>query len=354
MSIITIPGLIDPHVHLRDPGQTHKEDFYTGTCAAIAGGFTTILDMPNNKLSITDYGLLIEKQKIAKEKIVCDVGFYFGSLGENIEEFAKIYDKVFGIKLYLNPTTGNYLIDEEILNRVYSSWKSHSPILVHAEEDVIDQVIKTVKKYEKRTHICHVSSKDELRQIIKAKNENLAITCGVTPHHLFLTEDDLKKLGPFALMKPSLKTKKDQEFLWNNLNYVDCIESDHAPHTAEEKESANPPFGVPGLETTLPLLLDAFVKIKIPIDRLVELCHDNPAKIFNIMTDKETKVEIDPNEKWELKNENLFTKCGWSPFDGWKLKGKVKRVFLRGQKVYEDGRILAKLGSGRILTYENI
>lgn len=346
--LIKLPGLIDAHVHLRDPGQTHKEDFYTGTSAALAGGFTTILDMPNNKLPITTYGLLIQKQKIAQKKIVCDVGFYFGSQGDNLGEFPEVDEKVFGIKLYLNPTTGNYLIDTDILDNVYMHWGIHKPILVHAEEKVIDQVIETVRKYGKKTHICHVSNKSELSAIIKAKSENLPITCGVCPHHLFLTTNDVKTLGPFGLMKPSLKLKSDQEFLWRNLNYVDVIESDHAPHTIEEKNSKEPPFGVPGLETTLPLLLTAVHEKRLTINDVIEKCHTNPAKIFNIPTDKNTYVEVD-NSEFIILNSKLHTKCAWSPFDSWKVRGQVKRVFIRGKKVFENGKILAQPGSGKVI-----
>src|SRR5579872_3797159 len=120
--MITLPGLIDPHVHLRDPGQTQKEDFLTGTSAAIAGGFTTILDMPNNTTPITSEKLLLEKEKIAQEKIICDVGFYFGSLGDNLDEFEKVKNLVFGLKLYLNITTGGYIIDEPTMRKIYIKW----------------------------------------------------------------------------------------------------------------------------------------------------------------------------------------------------------------------------------------
>lgn len=150
-------------------------------------------------------------------------------------------------------------------------------------------------------------------------------------------------------MKPYLKTQQDVDFIWANLDKVDVIESDHAPHTKMEKESSNPPFGVPGLETTLPLLLTAAHDGKLSIEEIIRLCHTNPAKIFNIPTDESTRVEVDENEEYEIKNENLKTKCGWSPFAGKKVKGKVKRVFIRGEKVFENGQILAEKGSGKII-----
>ncbi|HYF97081.1 MAG TPA: amidohydrolase family protein, partial [Patescibacteria group bacterium] len=261
--IITLPGLIDPHVHLRDPGQTHKEDFYTGTSAALAGGYTTLVDMPNNLEPIITEEKLDEKIAIAKQKAVCDIGFNFGTLGDNFNEFTKVQDKVMGLKIYLNVTTGNFIIDKNKLAEIYRAWESDKTIFLHAEEDVSDLVLSTLRKYPKKTHICHISSREELEFVIKAKNEGLPITCGVTPHHLFLTESDLNKLGPFGIMKPYLKTQKDHDFLWNNLEAIDIIESDHAPHTIEEKQANPPAFGVPGLETTLPLMLTAMEKGKL-------------------------------------------------------------------------------------------
>lgn len=348
MSNITIPGLIDIHVHLRDPGQTDKEDFFTGTAAATAGGFTTIFDMPNNKEPITTASRLKEKMAIAKKKIVCDVGFYFGSLGDNLSEFKKIKNKVFGLKLYLNITTGKFIIGPEELKHIYENWPKDLPVLVHAEEDMIEKVISAVSKTGKKTHVCHVSTKQELRHVIKAKENGLPVTCGVTPHHLFLSKGDTQKLGSFGLMKPKIE-KGFREFLWKNLQYVDCIESDHAPHTREEKKSGKPPFGVPGLETTLPLLLTQVSKGKVTIEQIIKLCYANPKKIFKIPTDKNTKVEIDLKERHVIENRALKTKCGWSPFNGWKVQGRVKKVFIRGKKAFENGNLLVNPGFGNVI-----
>jgi len=376
MSVLTLPGLIDPHVHLRDPGQTQKEDFYTGTCAALDGGYTTILDMPNNKIPIATLERLNEKIAIAKKKIVCDVGFYFGSVGDNLEEFKKAKNKVIGIKLYLNETTGNLkMTDLNLLEKMFTAWSStkiissqsiplHSgilstkkskslknklPILVHAEEKRVEDVINVVRKIKIHTHFCHISTAYDLKQIIKAKEDNLPISCGVTPHHLFLTEKDVETLGPYGKMKPPLSSKKDQDFLWKNLSYIDVVESDHAPHTIEEKRGGEQPYGVPGLETTLPLLLTAVSENRLTIDDIIRLCHKNPAKIFNIQTDPQTKIEINTHDSYFIIPDSLFTKCCWSPFDGWKVKGKVERVFIRGRKVFEDDKILVKQGFGRVL-----
>ena len=361
MSNLKLPGLIDIHVHLRTPGQENKEDFYTGTSAAIAGGFTTILDMPNNEVPITTLEKLQPKIELARQNAVCDVGFYFGSLGDNLQEFDRIKQLVFGIKLYLNVHTGNFLIDEVKLETIYSAWLGHQPILLHCEGETLPMAVKIIRQTNKKTHICHVSGKDELSQIIRAKQAGLPITCGVTPHHLFLTEEDAKRLGPYGRMKPFLKTKTDQDFLWENLSMIDVVESDHAPHTKMEKESAKPPFGVPGLETTLPLLLTAVSEGKLTVDDVIRLCHTNPAKIFNISPSPDTFIEVDPtipyvfgyaekeSSAYTLYPKPLFTKCGWSPFKGKSVKGKVKRVFLRGKKVFENGQILTQPGSGKVI-----
>ena len=347
--MLRLPGLIDIHVHLRDPGQTYKEDFFTGTSAALAGGFTTVIDMPNNIIPIFSLKLLKEKVKEAYKKTVCDIGFYAGTIGNDLEQLELMEPFVFGLKLYLNKTTGNYLIDKNKLLKIFKNWKSDKPILVHAEEDILSDVFKVVEKTGKRLHVCHVSNKEQLKLIMKAKKEKLPVTCGTSSHYLFLSESDLKNLGSFGMMKPPLGTKNDQDFLWDYLNDMDIIESDHAPHLIKEKGSDKPPFGVPGLETTLPLLLTAVSEKKLTLDRLVELCFKNPKTIFNIKTDKNTWVEIDEKEEYIIDNKNLKTKCRWSPFNKWKVKGRVKRVFVRGEKVFENGKLLVKSGSGKVI-----
>lgn len=350
MSTITLPGLIDVHVHLRDMGQNHKEDFFTGTSAALAGGFTTVIDMPNKLEPITTLERLDKERAEAYAKTVSDIGFHFGSLGDNLDEFAKVQDKVMGLKLYLNLTTGGFIINGEVMKKIYEAWSNVStkPVLLHSEDDTVSMVADVIRKTGQRSHFCHVSSELELSQIIKAKEEGLPVTCGVCAHHLFLTEDDVKHLGPYGLMKPPLKTKKDVEFMWKNMHYIDVIESDHAPHTKEEKESDNPPFGVPGLETTLPLLLMAEKEGRLTQDDIIQLCYTNPAKIFNLKTDDSTKIEVNMDE-YELKNEGLKTKCGWTPFAGMNVRGKVERVFIRGEKVFEDGNVLVQAGRGKVL-----
>lgn len=348
----TFPGLIDIHVHLRYL-DFHKEDFLTGTNAAIAGGFTMVLDMPNNNPPITTLSRLQAKIDKALQETYCDLGFYFGSLGDNLGEFEKVKELVYGLKLYLNITTGEYKIDGDTMRKIYKKWnkvtEGKKPILLHAEENVFESVVSVIKETMHPTHICHVSSEEELAAIILLKKEGLPITCGVCPHFLFLTQDDLTKLGPYGFMKPSLKTKRDQDFLWKNLKHIDVIESDHAPHTKKEKESANPPFGVPGLETTLPLLLTMMNCGKITKEEIIRLCCIKPKEIFHLPDQQDTHIEVDENEVWVIKNDKLFTKCKWSPFNGWKVKGRIKKVVLKGQTVFDGDKVLVPSGFGTII-----
>lgn len=344
---LKLPGLIDIHVHFRDPGQTHKEDFFTGTSVALSGGVTTVFDMPNNLEPIFTYEKLMEKVNIAKQKSVCDWGLYFGTDGKNSGEFEKVVDKVVGLKIYLSLTTGKYVVaDEKLIEAVFQKWPKEKILVVHTEGDRIDLSIRLAEKYGNKLHITHVNTKEMLEKIISAKKDNLDITCDVTPHHLFLTEEYIQT-GGFGLVKPSLVTQEEQDYLWKNLNMVDCIATDHAPHTLEEKKSMNVPVGIPGLETMLPLLLTATYEKRLSIEEIIRLTNTNPQKIFGIKQDEYTYVEVDLDEKYKIENKNLKTKCGWSPFEGWEVYGKVKKVFLRGTKVFENGEILVRPGFGQ-------
>ena len=323
MKIITLPGLIDMHVHLRDPGQTEKEDFSTGSRAALSGGFSLICDMPNNIIPIFTPERLMEKIKLAKKTAHCTILFYFGTVGDNLEEFKKVYPFVAGLKIYLDITTGGYILNTNKLLSVFNTWKSEKPILVHCEDEHIKTLIDIVRKTKKQTHICHIHSQQVLEQIILAKKEGLPLSCGVTPHHLFLTNNDEKKLGSFGMMKPPLPSKKDNAYLWKHLSDIDVIESDHAPHTKSEKESAHPPFGVPGLETTLPLLLTAVNEGKITLSDIKRLCYEGPRKILHIEKENMGTIRIDMDLKYIMRGSDLKTKCKWTPFEGWEMQGKI-------------------------------
>lgn len=338
--MITIPGLIDTHVHLREPGATQKEDFESGTKAAIAGGYTTILDMPNNPKPTVTAEALEEKIKLTKNRIYADVGFHFGATLESVSYFPEVQNKVFGLKVYMNHTTGTLLQeDPKVLQTIFASWPKDKVLMVHAEGPTLKTAIDLAKKNNNKLHVCHVSLAGEISLIKQAKQAGLPITCEVTCHHLFLTQEDAKRLGPYGMMRPPLG---DPDVLWKGIKdqTIDTIASDHAPHTKEEKDGPNPPNGVPGLETTLPLLLTAVSEGKLTIDRLIELTHINPKRIFNLPEQLDTFVEIDPNFRYTLDAKRLYTKCKWTPFEGMKVVGKAKRVVLRGKVVYRNGEFL--------------
>ncbi len=352
MKLLRLPGLIDCHVHLREPGAIYKEDFYSGTSAALAGGYVKVIDMPNNSQPTTSLTALAEKRRLAAKKIVCDVGFHFGADQNNWGSHKKASKKTYGLKIFMNQTTGPLLIENlEVLRNHFRFWPKEKPIMVHAEDSTLAKAITFAWLYQKWLHVCHLNQASELELVKQARKRGVRITCETAPHYLFLTNKDEKSLGNFAKMRPPLATKKDQQALWQAVNdgTIDILATDHAPHTVEEKKSKEPPNGIPGLETALPLMLTAVNKKKLSLKRLKELMCYKPAELFGIKIDKNSWIEVDLTRSWRLKIKALKTKCGWSPFAGWLMKGKLISVFIRGKKVFENGQILAKKGSGKLL-----
>jgi len=344
MSLQKFPGLIDIHVHLREPGSTHKEDFYTGSRAAVSGGFTFVIDMPNNPVPTISMDRLNEKINLS-EKSICDIGFHFGTDGKNINEFKNAWESphVFGLKIYCNHTTGEMLIeDSKLLQNVFSAWESSKPILVHAEGEQLVNVLELAHLYKRNLHVCHISQATEVELIKLAKLKGQKVTAGVTPHHLYFTEDIVKEKKGYTMMKPPLGKKIDQDALWEGLNdgIIDIIETDHAPHTKEEKEKENPPFGVPGLETALGLMLKGVKDGRIKYEDIIKFLYTNPKKIFNIPEQNNTYIEFDPEKEYIVGENGYETKCGWSPFEEMKLYGKIETVVFHGKKILEYGKIL--------------
>ena len=341
--LFRLPGLIDVHTHLREPGGMQKEDFETGTKAAIAGGYTQILDMPNNAPPTTTIQALDDKIARAKGRIWCDLGFNFGATRESAKYFKNIYKKAFGLKVYMNQTTGSLLIDKFAdQDLIFKSWSGKLPIMVHAQDETVEIAIKLAKKYKKRIHVCHTTA-NQLGSIKKAKQEGILITCEVSPHHLLLSRNDLKRLGPLGIMKPPLLSKADQVKLWGSFDIIDVISTDHAPHTLGEKyEKWSPKFGVPGLETALPLLLTAVDKGLITRERLTEMMITNPRKIFKLPAQLNTYIEVDLSKKYQISNRGLFAKCGWTPFIGMTGIGKVRKVVIRKETIFSDGKFMDK------------
>lgn len=350
MAVIKIGGMIDPHTHLRDLDWKRKGSFESETRAAIAGGYWAVFDMPNTAPSTVDTSRLAHKLALINRAAHCDWGLYFGaSPVDNTADYAKVASLVCGLKIYNNSTTGDLLIARQSdREKHYRAWTANKPIAVHAEGDTVADILELVRKHRRPTHFLHISAKREIDLLAEAKEEGLPITIGVCPHHLFLTDADLSALGALGLMKPELKTARDQQALWRAIGrgIVDVIESDHAPHTLAEKESDSPPYGVPGLETTLGLMLGAVKDGRLTLERAVDMLSVNVQRIWNIRPPAGTYTVVDTEPTSCVTAGNLLTKCGWSPFEGMTMRGKVLEVWIRGRRVYDGEEVLSAAGFG--------
>ena len=350
--MLKLPGLIDPHVHVREPGQTHKEDWDTATQAALAGGVTTILGMPNTKPPIFDAETLDLALNAAKQKARCDYGQYVGAGPDNASILPALASKAAGLKMYLDSTFGELRLDDMTLWMPhFEKYPKEYPVVLHSESRTMAAGILFAAIYDRPVHIAHISLKEEVLLIKAAKEKGIKVTCEVCPHHLFLSKDDIPAISHGhpgrGEVRPRLATKEDVEALWANMDVIDCFATDHAPHTLEEKDSDNPPPGFPGLETLLPLLLTAVGDGRLTMDDIVLRSVTNPRKIFNLPEQKETWIEVDEDAVYEIKAKDQFTRCNWTPFEGWQVQGKVRKVVLRGQTAFEDGKILVEAGYGQ-------
>jgi dihydroorotase len=337
---IRLPGLADVHVHLRTPGGEHKEDVRTGTAAALAGGFTTILAMPNTYPPLVTLADYRAAQQHAETQALCDVHHFAGASTEHLASLAALGQDAVGLKIYMDQTYGPLRVDGlPTLMSCFRDWPAAKMIAVHAEGTSIAVALGLAAAFKRPVHVCHVSRKAEIELIAKAKGQGIPVTCEVTPHHLFLTEADAARLGPLGDMRPRLGTQEDVNALWTHINTtIDCIATDHAPHTLAEKQSDTPPPGVPGLETALPLMLTAAVEGRLSLDRLVALMATNPRRIYGLPVQLDTWIEVDTGTTRTLDSQGLQTKCGWSPFSGRVVHGSVHRVQLRGRMVYSEGK----------------
>jgi carbamoyl-phosphate synthase/aspartate carbamoyltransferase/dihydroorotase len=344
-----LPGLSDIHVHMREPGATHKEDWDSGTAAALAGGITTVLAMPNTQPTITNSETLIQTLKSADEKAHCDYAQYLGAGPKNAKCISHLANKSAGLKMYLDNTYGNLRLDKlPLWMKHFEQWPKDSPIAIHAEGKTLAAAILLAHLFDRHIHICHVSRKEEILLIRASKERGIKVTCEVCPHHLFLTEKDIPHIGSGRSdVRPTLAHPSDRDALWENMEIIDCFATDHAPHTLDEKDSDDSPPGFPGLETMLPLLLTAVKERRIEIDDLVERLHTNPQRIFTIPEQSETHIEIDTETSWEIRGKDIQSRAKWSPFEDWKVHGRVVRVILRGEVVYQNGNVLAAPGTGR-------
>ncbi|MBN1428614.1 MAG: dihydroorotase family protein [Anaerolineae bacterium] len=367
------PGLIDVHVHLREPGGEYKEDIFTGTSAALAGGITTVLAMPNTNPPVTHRDTLTDVLAKAATRAVCDYGFYIGGTLDNAEEAARLSDAI-GLKLYVGSSTGTLLVDQLFAQIAHlTRYPKDRIIAVHAEDEAavqyyatrgrrrppicaalaVSHVLTLAEQLERRLHICHVSTGYELALIRAARARGLDVTCEVSPHHLFLSTEDEQRLGALGQVNPPLRAREEVDALWAQSDAIDMIATDHAPHTLDEKTGALPPSGMPGLETMLPLMLDAAHTGRLSLSDIARRTSTRPAEVFGLADKGQiapgyhadlTLVDLD--EAWTIENEGLHTRCGWTPFAGRTVCGRVKQVYLRGKRVFADGDILAQPGDG--------
>lgn len=350
--MIKLPGLIDPHIHLREPGATHKEDYDSGTCAALAGGVTLVLAMPNTRPPIFDAATLDLALEAASGKARCDYAQYLGAGPDNAAEAARLAPRAAALKMYLDSTFGELRLDDMTLwTPHFEKYPQQYPIVAHSESRSMAAAILFAALYDRPVHVAHISLKEEILLIKAAKERGIKVTCEVCPHHLFLSKDDIPAISQGhpgrGEVRPRLASKADVEALWQNLEVIDCFATDHAPHTLAEKDGENPPPGFPGLETILPLLLTAVDEGRLTLDDLLQRMVSNPRRIFGLPEQPETWVEVDENAEYEIRAAEMHSRCGWTPFEGWQVRGRVRRVVLRGEEAYKDGEVLARPGYGR-------
>ncbi len=385
--LFVLPGFIDSHVHFRDPGAPHKEDFLSGTQAALAGGVTTILDMPNTQPPTDSRAHLDEKIALASTKAIVDYGFYFGATDTNIEEAVTVSHEVAALKLYMGSSTGSLLVtDFSPIYRHFATFPLDKTIVVHAEDEqalkyfatpdlqdhnqtrppicaqiALSRALAIAEKTGRRLHIAHTTTQRELELIQEAKQKGVRVTCEVTPLHLFLTEDDHHRLRNLGKVNPPLRSKQDQEALWHNIDVIDTIATDHAPHTREEKNQPyqQAPSGMPGVQTMLPLLLTAISEGRITFEDVIKRCVINPIRIFGLQTKGALEagkdadiILVNPEQEYILTDEQMLSKCGWTPFAGTRVRGKIQRVFLRGSLVYDQDTCIAAPSSGKMVQYQ--
>ncbi|KAL4238950.1 hypothetical protein ACF0H5_003654 [Mactra antiquata] len=347
--VVRLPGLIDVHVHVREPGATHKEDWNTCTAAALAGGVTMILAMPNTNPPTVDENAFQITQKCAKLGARCDYGVFVGASSDNYKLLPTIGARAAALKMYLNETFTTLKLDDlSIWMKHFENWPPHLTLCAHAEGTHTAAVILCAELCKRPVHVCHVARKEEILIIKAAKERGLPVTCEVAPHHLFLTSNNLDVIGhERGQVKPPLVLKEDQDALWEHMSIIDCFATDHAPHTNEEKNSAKPPPGFPGLETMLPLLLTAVNDGRLTLQDLVDKLYTNPRRIFNLPEQSNTYIEVDLNQEWTIPKAMKYSKAQWTPFTGLKVKGNVQKVVLHGKVAYENGEVLAQPGTGQ-------
>ena len=371
---IIFPGLIDCHVHFREPGFEHKATMKSEAASAIAGGVTCVCEMPNTDPPTVTVNALQEKIMRSQDIEHFDMRFFFGvtsgmhlvTLRElwtsDLEEFKNAKARCCGVKLYLDHSTGDQKIEEELIGDVFAvCGELKIPIIAHCEDPeinrqakatnvsvevsahsiirpmrseakAIEKAVALAKEHNAALHVAHLSTKRGLEIVVNAKKEGLSITCEVAPHHLMLTSLDYDRLGTLGKMNPPLRLPEDSEALWAGLEdgTIDCVATDHAPHTLAEKKEGAPldaPSGVPGVETALPILLT-----RLEPTLIHKVMFETPNTIFGLGKQgivegaSESLVIVDPEAQYEIHAKDLHSKCEWTPFEGMQVKGKVIRT----------------------------
>jgi len=379
-----IPGVIDDQVHFRDPGFSEKADMHTESKAAVAGGTTSFMEMPNTNPQTLTQELLDKKYQLGAEKSLANYSFYMGASNDNLEEIVKTDPAtVCGIKVFMGASTGNMLVDDpEALKGIFKN----APMLVavHCEDEPTIQenvrilkerfgedipidyhplirseeacyrsssyAVELAKKYDTRLHVLHLSTARELGLFDNSiPLEKKQITAEVCVHHLWFQDADYDRLGTFIKWNPAIKSMEDRDELLKGLldNRIDVVATDHAPHTSEEKQNSyfKAPSGGPLVQHALPALLEFFHQGKISMEAVVEkMCHA-PAKCFNVKNRGFIRegfaadlVLVDLNAPWIVEKENILYKCGWSPFEGQQFQSQVTHTFVNGHLAYQEGK----------------
>lgn len=345
-----ISGVIDPHVHMRDPGLTHKEDFTTGSMACAKGGITTFFDMPNTIPNTITKEALFEKKKEHEGKSYVDYAFWFGgSKTDNHEEVKEVKNSSIATKIFMNVSTGNMLVeDTNILENIFRESKL---VGVHAEGEMVKKAIEISEKTNVPVYLCHLSTKEEIECVREAKKRGLKVYAEVTPHHLFLNTEDVKR-NPLLRMKPELKEKEDNEALWQGIidGTIDTIGTDHAPHRIEEKKEKLT-FGIPGAENSLEMMLKAVRCEKISLEKIMKIMSENASKIFGLKNKGKIEkgydadlVIVDMTTQEMITGKNVISRCGWTPYEGFEKGGKILTTIVRGNVVFDHDKFINKIG----------
>lgn len=382
-----LPGVIDPQVHFREPGLEHKEDLFTASCACAKGGVTSFLEMPNTRPLTTNQQTLDDKLQRASSKCLVNYGFFIGATAENLPDLLTA-KPTSGIKIFMGSMHGQLLVDQEAaLEAIFA--QGDRLIAVHAEDQArINQrrqefagihdpaihsqiqdnqaallatklALKLSKKYQRRLHILHMSTADEADLLRQDKPS--WVTAEVTPQHLVLNTDAYEKIGTLAQMNPPLRLPHDNQVLWQALRdgVIDFIATDHAPHTLAEKaqEYPNSPSGMPGVETSLAVMLTAAKEGKCTVaqvahwmSKAVAVAYGIPNKGAIAPSYDADLVLVDLNTYHPVRREELLTKCGWSPFEGWNLTGWAVTTIVGGEIVYDKGKLNTEV-RGQALTF---